>query len=329
MHYTTGTLGYTYQPPALNSDNKMHRHKQVRMKPHGAPKQAAMPRTFDPDELTRRLNRVIADQRAQADKKRRAKKRAEKAAAEAAAKGRGSSDRRDSKATEDEDDGHYIPKVAASQFTSTTIGGESQADSKLVHRLSRVAMKFHMQGPGEMVPSKSSNPAEDIKALRRAQTTRERTYDRNQFQHPSSFTAHIEDRDAPGPLMKMAEEDEAKLKADRRKSTGSMLGAKVDVPAMSTSFPHEFSLDKRPSGEQSELAANVDSHRVDWSQSDEQSFEHRASLPIRQQGSRWNLRGRLGSLSKQPKDDKNSGSDEEKGNSPLSPKTGFFSRFKR
>lgn len=360
MHYPS--LGYPAEQPATQKF-KMMPKPSIRQKPQT---KSSEPRSFDPNELTKRLNKVLAEQKAGTDKKRRVKSSTTEKVAHGGStssshakkpdgsvglqkhkeskapvlkhsktklralhhetresdkdrlrrkEARKASKPRDSWSNEDSDvfgeDGHYIPQVAASQFANTTIG-DSPPEKNLVHKLSKVAMKFHMQGPGTSkeapASSANSNPASQAAAIRRAQSTRERQYTRNQFQHPSSLLAG-EGANVSSPLtafpahFTIAEIDK-QLKEDRRKSTGSMLG-KSEGRLPTVSFRSDFGFEKQATVDHAELAATTESHRVDWTQSDESAFEHRrTSLSLRKPESRWSIRGRLGSFTKNAKDDK-------------------------
>lgn len=417
MHYPS--LGYPAEQSAAHKFKIMPK-PSIRQKPQN---KSSEPRSFDPNELTKRLNKVLADQKVGADKKRRVKSLSEKHSHNSVSKKPDGSiglqkhkeskapilkhskaklrtlhleardsdkdrlrkkEARKSKSTdswsnEDSDvfgeDGQYIPQVAASQFANTTIG-TSPPEKNLVHKLSKVAMKFHMQGPGttskEASSGPSSNPASQAAAIRRAQSTRERQYTRNQFQHPSSLLAG-DIADGPRPLANLTIADvDKQLKEDRRKSTGSMLG-KPEGRIHTVNVRNDFGFDKQATVDHAELATTTESHRVDWTQSDESAFEHRrTSLSLRKPDSRWTIRGRLGSFTKNAKDDKTpalpippptttgvalvasptlpqqqntavpvaavpvapvvpatTAATEEKVEAAVSPRTGFFARFKR
>jgi hypothetical protein len=78
-------------------------------------------------------------------------------------------------------------------------------------------------------------------------------------------------------------------------------------------------------------------HRVDWTQSDEPQPQHRPRITplLRKPDSRWTLRGRLGSFTKQGKEEKallhpdKAGFSAMTADMPKSPVAGFFARFKR
>ncbi|KAK8039727.1 hypothetical protein PG993_008138 [Apiospora rasikravindrae] len=79
---------------------------------------------------------------------------------------------------------HHVPQVAAQQFARTATAKASLCDMSNVHPLSRQALKFHIEGSAaertELESSKT--PGEQNRALRRAQSTREKLQGRNQFQ---------------------------------------------------------------------------------------------------------------------------------------------------
>lgn len=210
-----------------------------------ASKQSRQSKALDPEDLTRRLQVVLAEQKAVAERKKRARaaveaERQANAAAAArnasvlhpgqhgiplgptapstliqkkqvtASKSHGKLISRDSsehapkaeklqkigrknstssssnRNSEDAAPPNYrhVPQVAASQFARTTTT-ETVTEKHLLHKLSRQAMKFHMQGPNAMASMAASDltPSEQNKALRRVQSMRERQYERNQFQH--------------------------------------------------------------------------------------------------------------------------------------------------
>ncbi|KAK3186111.1 hypothetical protein K4F52_005101 [Lecanicillium sp. MT-2017a] len=376
-------MNYAYDFQSSTLVNRPAPPKAFKGFTHQRPRQQ-QPRPFDPEELSRRLYLVIAEQKAQAEKRRRFKADAarsgtssrrpvnveEKARRRTSAKAERPSKHDDrphppridsngsdrsfverakrasSKKAKDTDttgffdsDGHYIPQVAASQFARTTLGDiVSEPDKGLIHKLSRKAVKYHMQGPTAAREVTDAPPCEQAKALRRAQSTRERNYERNQFQHPTSLLPLDEAAVFDAPVI-----DEKQMKASRRKSTGSFLG-KSDPVRHSAEYPPIMTiLEKQPTYDHCEVIGNPDEHRVDWSQSDEANRHSRPESPVvRKQDSRWPLRVRLGSFNKHAKDEKAtlpaSGADENgvavvesptSPKSPKSPKSGFFARFKR
>ncbi|TQW00590.1 hypothetical protein V2A60_001664 [Cordyceps javanica] len=230
-------------------------------------------------------------------------------------------------------DGPYVPRVAASQFADTTLG-DSPPDKVNIHRLSRAALKYHMDGVnGDLQVASTAVPGTapitQAKALRRAQTLRERNYDRNQFQ-ASSMPDNLESV-ILSPLTKRRSfftahaSDEKQLRASRRKSTGSMLGTDPS-PRHSAALP--------PPLNSTELAAVAEAHRVDWTQSDEVA----ATPPPRPKStspaqstkgeSKWKFRNRLNSFHRS-KDEKSPSPPADAADMPKSPIASLFARFKR
>ncbi|OAR05179.1 hypothetical protein LLEC1_07390, partial [Akanthomyces lecanii] len=231
------------------------------------PKAASHARGLDADELTRRLQFVIAERKAHDDKKRRPlvvtpssrpfRTQETSSEVKAALEEQLSADPAAS-------DGPYVPRVAATQFADTTIG-DSPPDKSHIHKLSRAALKYHMDGVnGDLHVASTAVPGaapiEQAKALRRAQTLRERNYDRNQFQ-ASSMPENLD----PAILSRRRSifaahtSEEKRLRDSRRKSTGSVLGTDA-------SPPDPIFL---PPINSTDLAAIAEAHRVDWTQSDE------------------------------------------------------------
>lgn len=248
---------------------------------------------------------------------------------------------------------HHIPQVAASQFTRTTTV-ESLTEKALVHKLSKKAMKFHMDGPNASRAMAETfdgmAPNEKTKALLRAQALRERQYERNQFQHTPTLTATEEVDEKASRLtqrhtfqahLKPIDHENDSSKEARRRSTGSMLGKMA--PATQEPAPMHPGIalsDTQSSCDHCEVAADPNEHRVDWTQSDEAANLAKPTSPpqLRKPESKWTLRGRLGGFNKHAKDDKVnkpvplSGLNELEAAAELSrsPKIGgFFARFKR
>ncbi|KXX77608.1 hypothetical protein MMYC01_205699 [Madurella mycetomatis] len=83
---------------------------------------------------------------------------------------------------------HHVPQEAAKQFTRTATQENMRSNTDLVHKLSKRALKFHMEGgrttrPGGGKSAEASiAPAELSRALRRSQSQRDKALERNQFQ---------------------------------------------------------------------------------------------------------------------------------------------------
>ncbi|POR32317.1 Uncharacterized protein TPAR_07480 [Tolypocladium paradoxum] len=351
---------------------------------------------IDPNELTRRLYIVIAEQKAQSERKKRARAEAERRARHCpsgADTGRdkvedatpftavrekspnlptqqqknndkhdgepqkAKAERTASKTStgsghKEGEDGHpstyrHVPQVAALQFARTTTV-ESPTNRLLVHKLSKKAVKFHMEAPNAnseiCAAGPNASPFEQAQALRRAQSMRGRQYERNQFHHmPTLETtaeldekqAHLHYRHTFETHFKVKGVDLEGKKDVRRRSTGSILGRMEHPLVGSFEIPAgSIPVQRR---ESDEVAVDPsEHHRVDWTQSDEARAppvpNATSPPPLRKPESRWTLRGRLGSRTKHSKHHKPPTSPDEKRapqELPKSPKAGFFARFKR
>lgn len=394
------TLPYRAAAPAKSASRGNNNNNTVLRVPKP---QAQRPKPFDPDDLTRRLHVVLAEQKAHAERKKRARaaldaERQANAAAVArnasvlhpgqrgipmgptvpstqiqkneatASRSRIPSAPRDAnqdvpkterlhraglrnstssssnRNSEDTPPSNYrhIPQVAASQFARTTTT-ETVTEKHLVHRLSRQAIKFHTQSPNApagRVPDLA--PAEQTKALRRAQSMRERQFDRNQFQQPHilATTAEVDERvatTAPHTFQeylhsKSLDAFDEPSKEMRRRSMGAILGMMISREAETAELSQTSSENHSAPNHSDLVAANPDEHRVDWTQSDEaailqqrkqqQQQQSHSHLPqqsqksatgpnvLRKSESKWALRTKLGGFSK--KSDKLSSPTEEK-----------------
>ncbi|KAG5952358.1 hypothetical protein E4U53_001040 [Claviceps sorghi] len=239
----------------------------------------------------------------------------------------------------------HVPKVAASQFASTTTA-ESASEMASIHVLSRQAIKFHLDGPNASLAVRRLNdsdaPYEKNRAMKRAQSMRERQYKRNPIDKTRlPITSELDMALYPAKPCYMHQDD---LKCDktvdvesrdaRRMSTGSMLGRSEPRPVEAFD-PAAAGL----SPEKPELVGHQKQQRVDWTQSDETIIAnpvvqpvHHTRSELRKAESKWKLRGRLGSLGRHNKEYKLPTPPEELGTldaPPKSPITGFLSRFKR
>ena len=352
---------------------------------------------FDPEELTRRLYLVQAEQKVHADRKRRGKGETERQGKTAnvgetrisrnsnrtrlplppdAKRARGKENDPDARTSQDsprikressphsqqcprragsiastgscgkvkENDEapstyHHVPQVAASQFSRTTTVG-SPEDTH-IHSLSKKALKFHLDGPNAdqnlVAMDDHVAPRDAARNLKRVQSQREKHYERNQFQHPSTLDSAIEIDDERLRLGQSHtfdtsygrdEKDHDIENALKRASTGGNFFAPIfsELPANAL---HLDRLDNRDNG-------FTGDSRVDWTQSDERhkSPGHVAPSLLRKVDSKWNLKGRFAKSQKQSKPHTLSSPVEETATeespvSPKSPKPGFFSRFKR
>ncbi|KFA47393.1 hypothetical protein S40293_05396 [Stachybotrys chartarum IBT 40293] len=376
------SMGY---PTEIRAANKRP-SKPVKVTKAKANPRPQYPTPFDPDDLTRRLYAVLAEQKTQAERKRRARTDAEKrthgepkprkgglaessqpkinnvnktpkahavpkpSSAKAAqsdhARGSTKGDelhRSTSKSSKENDADepklapyHHVPQVAASQFAVTT-NSDRLGELPLVHKLSRPAMKFHMEGPNasrEVAElGADASPTAQVRALRRAQSQRERQYDRNHFQQTHSLrrVQEAEDREngeAPQRHTFEAQErptwvENTNLSETRRQSTGTMLAKTLGRVVEGQPLNGMSHGDRLEPWSEQELAVIADDHRVDWTQSDEAAPRLERSAP-RKQESRWNLRARISSSAKQskpPSEGVTQGESEKH-------KFGFFARFK-
>ncbi|KAL8365036.1 hypothetical protein RB595_004039 [Gaeumannomyces hyphopodioides] len=343
----------------------------------------------DPDELSRRLHLVLADQKAYAERKKRAAK-AEAAAAKSSrsppppAAGKeqsssGSSSRglvirksmsildkakrktsrvalREPRPHPDEAGrGPYVPREAAAQFAlTTTATNMSGGGGGLTHKLSRNALKFHLEAD-HVDPN--APPAEQTKALRRAQSRREQLHERNQFQRTRILEEAAEadeDREQAAHQIRSHRhtftgalgggpdhhhQNNQQNQKNRRSSTGDFLeyrekdsGDSRHALPMPPASPGRREDSPPPKYYPSQDAVE---HRVDWTQSDETKPIQRArTVPLlKRPSSIWTLRGRFGNKgSKHSRGEKEvaiDGAIDEAPELSKPSKVGFFSRFRR
>ncbi|RFU75677.1 hypothetical protein TARUN_6570 [Trichoderma arundinaceum] len=395
---------------------------------HGQKPQSQRPKPFDPDDLTRRLHIVLAEQKAHAERKKRARAAVEaERQANAAAVARNASilhpgqrgiplgptapstyiqkkditasrshvrsAHRDSneyplkadkphkagmknsttsssnRNSEDTSSSSYrhVPQVAASQFARTTTT-ETVTEKHLMHKLSRQAMKFHMEGPNAKAGLTADlTPSEQNKALRRVQSMRERQYERNQFQHTHSLatTTEVDEKlatAAPHTFQEYLKSKgldllDAPNKEMRRRSVGAILDMVAPTKPEAVERPLSCVENQSAASHSDILPTNPDEHRVDWTQSDEaailqqqkqqqqQQSQQQVQPPqpqkstaghnvLRKAESKWALRTKFGSFSKKgeklssPTEDKDKESPAESPKSPVK-SGGLFARFKR
>ncbi|OAQ74308.1 nucleic acid binding protein NABP domain-containing protein [Pochonia chlamydosporia 170] len=237
---------------------------------------------------------------------------------------------------------HHVPQVAATQFALTTTA-EPPAEKGPVHKLSRIAMKFHLDGPNASREIRTTDPKappyQQAKALRRAQSMREQQYERNHIHKPLPTTLEGDggSDDLAGHQAFQSQLrlglDRDEVKDARRRSTGSILRRCETPPVEVFDLGNALFSSPRPA-----MIGAPAEHRVDWTQSDEAVAVKAVNIPqhshqeLRKTESKWTLRGRLGSFGRHSKDEKLPSPTEEKLPQDLSPKSpisGFFSRFKR
>ncbi|KAH7321037.1 hypothetical protein B0I35DRAFT_477563 [Stachybotrys elegans] len=353
-------MGYPMEIRAANKQSKRPA-KVSKAKQNGWSQE---PPPFDPEDLTRRLYAVLAQQKAYAEKKRRLRVEAERRASKtipnsaeahgsvSSAATASSSDQQQSAKhsivrgsapkdsnTKDSADStasyRHIPQNAASQFTLTTT--QRPHEGPLIHKLSKPAMKFHMEGvnasrPVSELPPDAA-PSEKAKMLRKAQSLRLQQYERNQFQHTHTLQPTVEEDKVLAPSNRHTFDaqlrpkwvDDVEVAESRRQSTGTMLSSRFSLVPDTNADMH--STERQEGWGDYELAAKADEHRVDWTQSDE-TVPRTAAAPAapRKQESRWNLRARINGSHKSSKHDEKP-SDTATGDVEKH-KTGFFSRFR-
>ncbi|KAH8178158.1 hypothetical protein LIA77_03240 [Sarocladium implicatum] len=349
------------------------------------------PTPFDPDDLCRRLQIVLAEERAYTERKRRSRANIDRATtdtqpakAEKSRRGREvpieisayqataeksaqitaarrsvlstSAEKRRSRGPASESNlpqppdkdelpsYHHVPRVAATQFTRTT-AHEPVSDGSLVHKLSRKAMKFHMENPSAQVDPRGGNirPDEQARALQRVQGEREKVYGRNQFQHPAAIlevTGDLDEKQTRDVAYRQTFDtlhrgnqgaadgvDEA---YNPRLSSSSARGLQRGGagPRDSHDFPNAlYPVLTQDSAEYGDIPIRIDDHRVDWTQSDEKSNSRNV---LRKADPKWKLRNRL-SFHRGSKTEKDmlNGSDRAASPALRSHRSSFFDRFRR
>jgi hypothetical protein len=244
---------------------------------------------------------------------------------------------------EDQASYHHVPSVAATQFTRTTTH-EPNSDKSIVHKLSRKAMKFHMEGPNARVDTKAKTaPDEQAKMIHRVREEREKTYGRNQFQHPAAILEAVgdvddrQDRDASYRQTfdshfraKQVVQDEGDQPYNPRLSSSSARAHQHGGARESADYPAGiYPVLSEDDAEHQNVPVRIDDHRVDWTQSDEKTVEP-LSPTLRKADSRWTLRGRL-SFHRGSKSEKEMLAIEDSTESPMlrPQRSSFFARFKR
>ncbi|KAH6688333.1 hypothetical protein F5X68DRAFT_79190 [Plectosphaerella plurivora] len=274
--------------------------------------QSQYPGRLDPQDLTRRLNVVLAEQKARSERRRRAKAEAVRTAADggiaataAVAPARPETQPDAAMPHRSTDDtAHeeaYVPQNAAAQFERTTTTTKTTAaDSKThqgnVHRLSRRAMKSHLADVTTLIEP-GATTAETARALKKAQHEREKVLDRNQFQRDRRLEEAAEadqERELRNRQLQMRS-IEARLSGARfsedNDETAPRLSGSDFLKKLES---RESAADGR---ECAELPHDVNEHRVDWTQSDERddarTKDKGAAPRLRKPESIWTLKGRL------------------------------------
>ncbi|KAG7285194.1 hypothetical protein NEMBOFW57_009815 [Staphylotrichum longicolle] len=223
---------------------------------------------------------------------------------------------------------HHVPNQAAKQFTRTTTVENMRGNNDHVHKLSKRALQFHMEGPRAARPGGGEAvvaPAELSRALQQTQTQRDRLSERNQFQRTRILEdAARLDRDQLSPRKHTFGDELSRILPDshahpstttrhaRRNSTGnatdlapqasdSALARRSliapDASLLATLDPLLEDILTPPHEELGRFPP-ADRARVDWSQSDESKSRPKLLLfspLLRKADSLWALRGRRGS----------------------------------
>ncbi|CRK18434.1 hypothetical protein HYQ45_005725 [Verticillium longisporum] len=380
-------MNYPPQDQPGSAKSRLLRPTQTTGRPKPRPsQQPSRPVPFDPEDLSRRLSIVLAQQKAHAERRRAPKtdstrhpkpalshpaassSRPQDAFFTGAATKKSSQPPKAAKAVDStspplqDENGSYIPRVAATQFARTTTAAD-MAHQDLAHMFSRRAInttRSHRSGtdPGVAMPPiprqhpltvaapstmtsadlTPSHPVRTRSGARKTHAPHDRTHDRqhsqmlqrNRILEAAAAAGEAGDLQGrypqrhtiEGPIAMAAvggaQATEEQLHGDdaaRRVSTGDLLGR-----------PHLNEKGAAAADDEPEVPPHdVNEHRVDWTQSDERP-KTRSTPLLRKADSIWTLRGRLGSLGKNARDDKGTPAGE--GESLKSPRAGFFARFK-
>jgi hypothetical protein len=261
---------------------------------------------IDPDELRRRLEAHLAEQKKQAEL-RRAKANAKKESAY-----------------------HHVPKVAAAAFerTATPVSmADKDGKKKSVHKLAQVALKHYVKE--NIRPTSGSFNLQRTLAMDQARKKRDLIGDRNQFQR----TRILEDAAKLDKERNLGKVPQRTFGADKldvpqtalcsRSLSNGDLNWEEDLDASDPLFHNEAKANI--------LLIPIANERQDWEQCDQipvevhRSVKERMSPFLRKTDSMWMLRSR-----KEPKPDDLS---EMSRSAPTVPdikqKRSFFGLFKR
>ncbi|KAI1381553.1 hypothetical protein F4677DRAFT_129626 [Hypoxylon crocopeplum] len=235
---------------------------------------------------------------------------------------------------------HHVPQEAATQFERTATAN-SMREKNLVHSLSQSAIKFHVEGrPSDQIELDSSiTPAQQSRALKRAQSHREKMHERNQFQNLGPVADERRSSEESRHHRRHSSIGLNPVKSGRKASFGYI---PEDEPlTVHATAASDLPIDEISSEETLVVdPAAAHEHRVDWTQSDEMYERRKAGARnplLRKADSLWTLKGKLGHRAKSSysRDEKMSPLREkqEKGlTSPSPPKflrLGFLTRFRR
>ncbi|KAI2632371.1 hypothetical protein GGR54DRAFT_32143 [Hypoxylon sp. NC1633] len=238
---------------------------------------------------------------------------------------------------------HHVPQEAASQFERTATAN-GMRDNQLVHSLSQSALRFHVEGrPSDQIELDSSvTPAQQNRALKRAQSHREKLHERNQFQ----ATRLVSDERRSSEESRHRRRSSAG-KPGKNAGFGYILEDEaLTIPVHPATIPN-LPIDEVSSEETLVVdPAAANEHRVDWTQSDEVYHEKPKALTgariplLRKADSLWTLKGKKSSGERRTRngyvrDGKMSPLREKQEDAPTSPsppkflRLGFLTRFRR
>lgn len=282
---------------------------------------------FDPEDLTRRLQAYLAEQKIRAERRRIY--RAQQAALAAAAASNEESNHPgslDVGAAGHENGYHHVPTVAASAFSRTT----TPNPLRQIHALSQPAVKTHLE---QIQPEHSNSKGlKKTQAIDQAMAEREMLRQRNQFQRTQSMenAAEIDGyRGVFKPQQRSFVPDHSHLavrqerKGARPLSTGDVVdekeGSSAGEKLRRKSKPNGFDMSERNNWTQEEHVEMV-----------KQKEKEKSSPSMRKKPSSWILLGKRSPKSDKDKDDAGAALNEV--TSPTEgrfSKSGFLARFKR
>ncbi|ORY64437.1 uncharacterized protein BCR38DRAFT_435103 [Pseudomassariella vexata] len=229
---------------------------------------------------------------------------------------------------------HHVPQQAAAQFARTATADKMRGSNQ-IHSLSRQALRFYTEGsPSEKAELNSSkSPSDQMRALRRAQSHREKLHDRNQFQQTRALEdSGVGERISLGNLrQRHTIPGRTSSKKGRHGSAAARpkplsiadILESTEVGDFGHSPPSPLSRevssgDERVLGGIPEVVlamdagagADADEHRVDWTQRDEEvQLQHREKsksstrIPLlRRADSIWALRAKISGMGRKDED---------------------------
>lgn len=194
---------------------------------------------------------------------------------------------------------HHVPKVAAAAFERTTTPlpmGEKEKRRKYVHRLARIALKYHTE---EAVrPTAGSFNLRTTQAMDQARKQRDLLGDRNQFQR----TRHLEDAAQFDKERNLNKVPQRTFRADhldlQRRASSCRPLSTGDLNLEEDLGGSESVFHTKPKAKT--LLIQTANDRQDWEQRDEVPVEihkpvkERATPFLRRADSIWTLKSRKG-----------------------------------